>query len=161
MADLTTEQKAEQLIHELIYDYAHCIDDDRLEEWPNFFTENCFYQVISRNDFEQGLPVGVMTCKSRGMLTDRIVSLRNANIYEPQSYRHLISAIRLRGQENGLWRVQTSYAIIRTMQEGDVSIFSSGKYLDKIDVNGDRPLFTERIAVFDSPRVDTLMVIPI
>lgn len=160
MAQLT-EQEAEPLIRALIYDYAHCIDDDRLEEWPDFFPEECFYHVISRGDFEQGLPVGVMTCKSRGMLVDRIVSLRNANVYEPHSYRHLISAIRVRGEENGLWTVQTSYAIIRTMQEGDVCIFNSGKYLDKIDLSGDRPRFKERIAVFDSPRVDTLMVIPI
>ena len=156
-----TEQDSERLIQALIYDYAHCIDDDRLEEWPDFFTEDCFYHVISRNDFEQKLPVGVMTCKSRGMLVDRIVSLRNANVYEPHCYRHLISAIRIHGQENGLWTVQTSYAVIRTMQEGDVCIFSSGKYLDKIDLGGDRPRFRERIAVFDSPRVDTLMVIPI
>jgi anthranilate 1,2-dioxygenase small subunit len=157
----STEQEAERLIQALIYDYAHCIDDDQLEDWPDYFTEDCFYQVISRNDYEQGLPAGVMTCKSRGMLVDRIVSLRNANIYEPQSYRHLISAIRLRGQEDGLWSVQTGYAVIRTMQEGDVSVFSSGKYLDRVDLRGDRPRFKERIAVFDSPRIDTLMVIPI
>ena len=155
------ETQAERLIRGLIHDYAHCIDDDRLEEWPDFFTDDCFYQVISRDDFEAGLPAGVMRCTSRGMLTDRVVSLRNANIYEPQVYRHLISAIRVRGEEDGLWQVQTGYAVIRTMQEGDVSIFSSGKYLDKIVLNGEQPLFQERICVFDSRRVDTLMVIPI
>lgn len=155
------ETQAERLIQGLIYDYAHCIDDGRFEEWPDFFTEDCFYQVISRDDYEAGLPAGVMTCKSRGMLTDRVVSLRNANIYEPQVYRHLISAIRVHGEKNGLWSVQTGYAVIRTMQEGDISIFSSGKYLDKIDLTGDRPRFRERIAIFNSRRVDTLMVIPI
>ena len=155
------EQEAERLIRGLIYDYAHCIDDDRLEEWPDFFTEDCFYQVISRDDHEQGLPVGVMTCRSRGMLVDRIVSLRNANIYEPHVYRHLISAIRLRGEEAGAWRVQTGYAVIRTLQEGDISIFNTGQYVDEIVFDGDRPLFRERIAIFDSRRVDTLMVIPI
>lgn len=152
---------AERQIENLIYDYAHCIDDDRLEEWPGFFTEDCFYQVISRDDFDQNLPAGVMRCTSRGMLIDRVVSLRNANIYEPQVYRHLISAIRVHGEENGLWSAQTGYAVIRTMQEGDISIFSSGKYLDKIDLSGEKPRFKERICVFDSRRVDTLMVIPI
>lgn len=152
---------AERQIETLIYDYAHCIDDDRLEKWPDFFTKDCFYQVISRDDHEQSLPAGVMRCTSRGMLVDRVVSLRNANIYEPQVYRHLISAIRVRGEKNGLWTVQTGYAVIRTMQEGDVSIFSSGKYLDKITFENGKPLFKERIAVFDSRRVDTLMVIPI
>jgi anthranilate 1,2-dioxygenase small subunit len=102
-----------------------------------------------------------MTCRSRGMLVDRIVSLRNANIYEPHVYRHLISAIRLRGEENGVWSVQTGYAVIRTMQEGDIAVFNTGKYLDKVVFQDNRPLFSERIAVFDSRRVDTLMVIPI
>jgi len=155
------DQKAESLIRALIYDYAHCIDDDRLEEWPDFFAEDCFYQVISRDDYAAGLPAGVMTCTSRGMLVDRIVALRNANIYEPQVYRHLISAIRLRGERDGLWSVQTGYAVIRTLQEGEVSVFSTGKYLDRIDLAGDRPLFRERRVIFDSRRVDTLMVIPI
>ena len=155
------KEEAERRIQALIYDYAHCIDDDRLEEWPDFFTEDCFYQVISRDDHAAGLPVGVMTCTSRGMLIDRIVSLRKANIYEPHVYRHLISAISLRGQEDGIWTVQTGYAVIRTMQEGDVSMFSTGKYLDRIELAGARALFRERRVIFDSRRVDTLMVIPI
>ncbi len=155
------EQEAESRIRALIYDYAHCIDDDRLEEWPDFFTEDCLYQVISRDDDAAGLPAGVMTCTSRGMLLDRILSLRNANIYEPHVYRHLISAISLRGKQDGLWSVQTGYAVIRTMQEGDISIFSTGKYMDRVDLDGDRPLFRARRVIFDSRRVDTLMVIPI
>lgn len=155
------EQEAERLIRALIYDCAHCIDDDRLEEWPDFFAEDCLYQVISRDDHAAGLPAGVMNCTSRGMLVDRILSLRNANIYEPHVYRHLISAIRPRGRQDGLWSVQTGYAVIRTMQEGEISVFSSGQYQDRIDLAGDRPLFRQRRVIFDSPRIDTLMVIPI
>jgi len=156
-----THEKAERKIKNLIYDYAHCIDDDCLEEWPTFFTEKCFYQVISRVDYEAGLPVGVITCTSRGMLVDRIVSLRNANIYEPHVYRHLISAIRVRSEKDGVWNAQTSYTVIRTMDEGDISVFSTGKYIDQIVFEVDKPLFQNRICVFDSRRVDTLMVIPI
>jgi anthranilate 1,2-dioxygenase small subunit len=117
--------------------------------------------VISRQDYERNLPVGVMTCTSRGMLKDRVLSLRNANIYEPHVYRHLISAVRVRGETDGVWSVQTGYAVIRTMQTGDVSIFSTGKYLDRIVRVGDALKFRERTVVFDSRRVHTLMVIPI
>ena len=152
---------ARRRIEELVYDYAHCIDDDRLEDWPGFFTDDGVYRVISREDHARGLPVGVMTCTSRGMLHDRVVSLRNANIYEPHVYRHLISAVRVRAAGNGAWTAQTGYAVIRTMQEGDVSIFSTGKYLDRIVFEGDMPKFKERIVVFDSRRVHTLMVIPL
>jgi anthranilate 1,2-dioxygenase small subunit len=154
-------ETARRRIEDMIHDYAHCIDDDRLEEWPDFFTEDCRYQVISREDHARGLPVGTITCTSRGMLQDRIVSLRNANIYEPHVYRHLISSVRVRDAGPRAWTAQTGYAVIRTMQEGDVSIFSTGKYLDRIVFDGDTPRFRERIVVFDSRRVHTLMVIPI
>ena len=40
-------------------------------------------------------------------------------------------------------------------------MFSSGKFLDEIVVDGDRLLFRERTVVCDSSRIDTLMVIPI
>lgn len=154
-------EEALRRITGLIHDYAHCIDDDRLEDWPGFFTDDCLYRVVSRDNHAAGMAAGVMTCTSKGMLTDRITSLRNANIYEPHCYRHLISAIRVRGGDDGLWSAETSYAVIRTMQEGDISVFSSGKYLDRIVFDGDEPKFRERVVVFDSRRIDTLMVIPI
>ncbi len=154
-------EQARRRITDLIYDYAHCIDDDRLEQWPDFFTQDCLYQVISRDNHAAGMTAGVMTCTSRGMLTDRIMSLRNANIYEPHCYRHLISAIRVTGEDGGAWSARTGYAVIRTMQEGDISVFSSGKYLDRIVFENDEAKFAERIVVFDSRRIDTLIVIPI
>ncbi len=157
MAADTIRQRIEDFIH----DYAHCIDDDRLEEWPDYFTDSCRYQIIDRENHARGSVVGVMNCDSRGMLRDRILALRDANIYEPHVYRHLISAIHIRGEQDGAWLVQTSYAVIRTMQDGDVTMFSSGKYLDKIVLENDCLLFRERLVICDSIRVDTLMVIPI
>lgn len=157
MAAETIRQRIEDFIH----DYAHCIDDDRLEDWPGFFTESCRYQIIDRENHARGSVVGVMTCDSRGMLRDRISALRDANIYEPHVYRHLISGIRIQGEDDGEWSVQTSYAVIRTMQEGDVSVFSSGKYLDRIILEGDQLRFRERLVICDSIRIDTLIVIPL
>ena len=154
-------ESARRRIEELIYAYAHCIDDDRLEEWPGFFTEDCQYKIISRESLARDMPVGIMTCDSRGMLEDRILSLRRANIFEPHCYRHLISAITVTGESGGEYTAETSYAVIRTMQEGDISVFSSGKYLDRIVFEGDTPRFRERIVVCDSDRIDTLIVIPI
>ena len=95
------------------------------------------------------------------MLRDRVLSLRNANIYEPHVYRHLISAIRVRPGEGDAWTDQIGYAVIRTMQDGDASIFSTGKYLDRIAFTDGVPKFEQRIVVFDSRRVHTLMVIPL
>lgn len=148
-------------IEELIHDYAHCIDDDRLEDWPGFFTDPCRYQIISREARAKKMPVGIMYCDSRGMLEDRILALRRANIYEPHCYRHLLSAIRIGREASGEVPVTTSYAVIRTMQEGDICVFSTGKYEDRIVFEAGTPRFRERIVICDSSRVDTLIVIPI
>jgi len=65
-------------IQALHTDYVHCIDDDRLEEWPDFFTEAGRYRVITRENHELGLPVSLIYCDGRGMLADRISAMRTA-----------------------------------------------------------------------------------
>jgi anthranilate 1,2-dioxygenase small subunit len=152
---------ARKRIEALVHDYAHCIDDDRLEEWPGFFTVDCRYQIIDRESRALGRPVGFITCDSRDMLRDRVLSLREANVYEPHCYRHLISAVRVRGEAGGVYDVETGYAVIRTMQDGEMTVFSAGKYVDKVVFEAGSPRFRERIVVCDSARIDTLIVIPI
>lgn len=158
MTDVT---QAQRLIEALNADYAHAIDDDRLEAWPDFFTADGRYAITTRENVARGLPVGVMTCDSRGMMQDRVMSLRKANVFEPHVYRHLVSAVRVAGQENGFWRAEAGYAVIRTMQEGQMVIFSAGKYVDTVAIVSGAAKFKERIVIADSHRIDTLIVIPI
>ena len=75
--------------------YADCIDDDRLEEWPDFFVENCRYLITDRNSHEAGLRHGIIYAASKGMLTDRVMAMRGANIFEPHRYRHLVGPARI------------------------------------------------------------------
>lgn len=149
------------LIEDFLADYAHCIDDDRLEEWPNFFAESGHYSIISRDGYAQGQPVGIMACSSRAMMRDRIFALREANIFEPHCYRHLLSAPRIHSVTAGIYRVESGYSVIRTMQEGESTVFSSGKYVDEVVLDGGAPLFRSRTVVCDSSRIDTLIVIPL
>lgn len=148
-------------IDDLLADYAHAIDDDRLEEWPDFFTDDCSYRMINRENHEKGRLVGIMDCSSKGMLQDRILALREANVFEPHGYRHMLSGTRITGQQGGVYNVESSFMVVRIMQEGDMAVFCTGKYIDEIDLGGDRPLFRKRLVVCDSNRIDTLIVIPI
>ena len=52
-------------IHALIAEYAECIDEDRLEAWPELFADPCRYLVISRASHEAGMRQGVMYAASR------------------------------------------------------------------------------------------------
>ena len=142
--------------------YARCIDSDRLEDWPEFFTQSCFYNINPADSVERGLPIGLMYADSRAMLTDRVTALRKANIYEAQRYRHLISSLTvLDTKDLTAVRTEASFLVVRTMQAGDSVVFCSGVYADLIDLSGEEALFRERRVICDSERIDTLLAIPI
>lgn len=142
--------------------YVRCIDSDRLEDWPDFFTEDCLYEIISAENVERGLPVGLVYADSRNMLTDRVSALRLANIYEPQRYRHLVSSLAiLDAADLSAVRAEAHYLVVRTMQAGASSLFSAGRYADVIDLTCPRPLYREKRVIADNARIDTLLAIPI
>ncbi len=156
---LTLELRSE--IEVLLNEYAQCIDNDELESWPDFFTDECLYQVIPRENHEMGLPTAVMWCDSRGMLHDRITALRHANVYQVQWYRHIISNPVITTEDGETFNVQSNYAVFKTCNDGDSKVYNVGRYVDVIvRVNGVLK-FKERTAIYDTHRITTLMVIPI
>jgi anthranilate 1,2-dioxygenase small subunit len=159
--DGTMDPQIQFVVERLISDYVHCIDDDRLEEWPGFFADPCLYKITTAENYERGLPIGVFFANSRGMLQDRVTALREANIYEPQRYRHLVSSTRILEQTDSRVRAESNFMVARIMQTGTTTLFATGRYLDQIAIDGPRPLFVEKIAVCDSRRIDTLLAIPL
>jgi anthranilate 1,2-dioxygenase small subunit len=148
-------------LEQLYTDYVHCLDADELERWPDFFTEDCFYRVTSAENFEAGLPLGLIHATSRNMLRDRVSALREANIYEPQRYRHLVSSIRIVGDRGETIDLVTNFLVVRTMQEGDMALFAAGRYVDRVVCAGEGWKFARKEVVLDSRQIDTLLAIPI
>ncbi len=156
-----TDMALRQRLDDLQTDYAHTVDDDDLEAWPAFFTEDATYKVVSRENHAAGLPMAILYCNSRGMMSDRVLALRTANIFEPHTHSHLISRSRYAHTPEGLVRGRTNFQVVRTMQDGQMDLFAVGKYLDLFDVSGAAPLFRERIAVLESRRIDVLLCYPL
>jgi 3-phenylpropionate/cinnamic acid dioxygenase small subunit len=148
-------------VHELIGAYVDCIDEDRLEEWPDFFVEQCRYVITSRASHEAGLPHGVVYAASRGMLTDRVTALRQANIFEPHRYRHIVGPIRIGQIDATVAEVCSNFIAVRIMHDGEMGLFASGRYLDRVDLTSQPYRFIERLVVLDSQKIDTLLVIPL
>jgi anthranilate 1,2-dioxygenase small subunit len=146
-------------------EYARCIDSDDLERWPDFFTEQCFYTVTTADNHRDGLAAGLIWADTRGMLTDRVSALREANIYERQSYRHLLGqplgCPAEPGDPPGDPRTETSFLVLRIMRDGSTDVFASGRYLDRWTLAGDEPKLVERVVVCDSKRIDTLLALPL
>jgi anthranilate 1,2-dioxygenase small subunit len=149
------------LIARLHADYCSIIDSDRLEEWPGLFVEDCVYRVTTADNDRDGFVVGMIDASSRGMLVDRISALRQANIYERHRYRHILGQPAIVEERADEGRCETSFLIVRIMHGGETSIFATGLYRDRYRIVDGAARLVERIVVCDSPRIDTLLVIPL
>jgi anthranilate 1,2-dioxygenase small subunit len=149
-------------VQDLLARYVQALDEDRLEAWPDFFTDDCRYVVTTADNLAQGMPLGMIYATSRAMLRDRVRSLRQANVYEAQRYRHMIAPPVIERGEGGLVRAQTSFMVVRIMHTGETMMFVTGRYDDRILLDGgDAPRFVEKTVVLDSRQIDTLLAIPI
>ncbi len=142
-------------------DYARAIDDDRLEDWPDFFAESCLYSITSADNHRHGLPLGVMYADSKAMVRDRVTALRRANIYERQTYRHVVGLPAILGESDAGVRAETPFLVVRIMRDGRLDLFATGRYVDVLAEEAGTLRFRERVVVCDSNRVDTLLAIPL
>jgi 3-phenylpropionate/cinnamic acid dioxygenase small subunit len=149
------------MIEDFLIDYAHAIDDGELQSWPHRFTEDGVYKITTRENFDGGLPLGIILCEGRGMMADRIKALETASIFEPHTYCHILGRPRLIPARDGHIQARTNFHEVRTMQDGRSESFAVGKYLDLIAIEGGAPLLRERTVVLDSRRIDILLVYPI
>jgi anthranilate 1,2-dioxygenase small subunit len=139
-----------RLIEDLHARYIRLIDDGRIAEWPDLFTDYCLYRVTTRDELT------VMECRGHGMLADRV-----RIIDDEHHYSHQISGLAIESFDGETAVCRSNYLVIRTTADGDMSVFSAGVYLDKIALDGEAAKFEERIVVADSHRTDTLLVIPL
>ncbi|MET1028922.1 MAG: aromatic-ring-hydroxylating dioxygenase subunit beta [Dongiaceae bacterium] len=144
-------------------DYARCIDDGRLEEWPDFFEADCLYRITTIDNLREGHEAGIIYADSRTMLEDRVAALRAANIYEQQRYRHILGmpVILSADEEKREIGSETAFLVIRILHRGASDIFATGRYLDRYRLAGERASLRERIVVCDSSRIDTSLALPI
>jgi anthranilate 1,2-dioxygenase small subunit len=140
---------------------ARCIDNGNLEAWPDFFEDDCIYKITTAENYAQGLEAGVMFADSRGMLLDRVASLREANIYERHAYRHFLGQPWIESEHAGEVRSETSFFVARIMRDGTTDVYATGRYIDLHTLNGGSPKLRERLVVCDSSRFDTLLALPL
>lgn len=148
-------------VENLLARYVLAIDEDRLEDWPGLFTENCVYKLQSKENADRNLPVAAIFCDSKGMLVDRVISLRHANIYEQHQYRHIVSNTLIKSIEEDVIVASSNYVVFRTRTNGITEPYNAGIYYDKIVSLGRKFYFAEKLAVFDTNVIDSLLATPI
>jgi 3-phenylpropionate/cinnamic acid dioxygenase small subunit len=152
---------AQAQIEDLLARYNHTLDNDALEDWPSFFVEGGQYLVTTRDNHMKGQPIGLIYCDGVGMMQDRITGLRQAIVFEPHVYRHIVGSILIAPAPDGSYAAESNFHILRTSADGTTITYGSGRYLDEIVMQGGKMRFRKRTVVLDSSRIDTLLVIPL
>lgn len=148
-------------LNQLQQEYIAALDNDRLEQWPTFFTEDCLYEIVPRENEDAGLPVGIIYCDSQRMLRDRVVSLRHANIFGEHSYRHMTSGLLIRPVDDNTVETESSYVVVQTLQNGESFVYQAGRYLDRVVRTADGWRYARKRVIYDTSRVQTLLATPI
>jgi salicylate 5-hydroxylase small subunit len=158
---VTIDLQLRQDIADLYSAYAACIDDGRYDEWPDFFTEDAWYRVVPRENFERGLPLSTMSLKGRAMMQDRIYGAVSTIFHAPYYQRHIISSpVIIKDGEAGI-ESRANYAVFRTKRDAMSEIYNVGQYLDIIKIDLGRLKFAQKFCVFDNDLIPNSLIYPI
>jgi 3-phenylpropionate/cinnamic acid dioxygenase small subunit len=148
-------------IEQLNSEYACALDNERYEEFPELFVEDCLYRVVPRENHLLGLPIAAIHCESKGMIKDRVHAARESTMAEPRTLRHFISNVRIMEARADEIRAEANVLIVQTMINRMTEIVLSGFYLDRIVRSGSRLRFKERLCIYDSLLLPTSLIAPV
>jgi 3-phenylpropionate/cinnamic acid dioxygenase small subunit len=148
-------------IRELYEDYVRLLDDGDLDAWLELFLEESEYRVVSRENFERGLPLATMRCDSRRMLADRIYTIRNTQTFVPRALRRFVSGVHVRGATDAGTRSGASFLVVESLEDEPSRIHMAGRY-DDVVVEAEGSLrFASKVAIYDSPMIPTSLIYPV
>ena len=141
-------------------DYYSTLDDLRLHEWPEFFTEDCIYRVIPRENYEAGYTLSTIYAESRGMLIDRVLGLTRTQMYAPRYYRRFPGVPRIVSREGEGVRTRHNLLVVQTLIDKKTEIVLSAVCHDVVVTDDERLRLRERIVVFDSEMIPNSLIYP-
>jgi anthranilate 1,2-dioxygenase small subunit len=155
------------LLHREIEDfnstYAAALDDGRLTDWAEMFTDDAFYVVISRENADRGMPVGLIYCENQGMIYDRAFAVEKTEMFAPRYLRHIIGNTQILGEEeNGDIRARANYVVMQVLfDRPEAKLHQVGVYRDKFRRIGGQLKLAERRCVYDNLLVDNALCLPV
>jgi salicylate 5-hydroxylase small subunit len=145
----------------LYADYALAVDSGHWDLWPEFFTEQCVYKLIPRENHERGFPLCTLSFTSKGMLKDRVYGIQETLYHDPYYQRHVVGAPVVRRVEEGRIHAEANYAVFRTKLDKASTVFNVGRYIDTIVQTPEGLKFAERLCVYDSEMIPNAIIYPI
>ena len=144
------------------YDLGAChLDEMELEQWAALFTDDATYEVIARENFDQGLPHATIYCEGIAMIQDRVTSIREAIIYEDRYLRHFLSGVRLYRREGEVLHAQANFQLFESIADLAPETIMVGRYVDVLVERDGGFAIRSRKAVFDNYFMPRSIVLPV
>lgn len=148
-------------VSQLYADYARAVDSGDWNLWPEFFTEDCIYKLIPRENHERGFPLATLFFESKGMLKDRAYGIRETLFHDPYYQRHVVGAPLILKADKDRFEAQANYAVFRTKLSQESTVFNVGRYIDVIVRTPQGLKFESRHCVYDSEMIPNSIIYPI
>ena len=149
-------------IEEFNAEYAAVLDAGRVQDWPQFFTEDAIYRITGRENADAGLPVGLVYCEGIGMIRDRALAISRTTMFAPRYLLHQVTNARVLGIEpSGEISAEASYALFETLVDEKTVLQQVGRYQDRFLRQDGRLKLKARHCVYDSLIIDTALIYPV
>jgi 3-phenylpropionate/cinnamic acid dioxygenase small subunit len=157
-----TTRTLEQSIHDLLNDYADCLNSDQLAHWPELFLENGKYLILPRENLEAGVDGGYwMYYTSQAMMRDRVTAIQHIIKYNKYYYRHLISNIKIKKNSDDEFGVRSNFLVTLFSYEGKFDTIISGEYRDTVLLSEGALKFKEKLVIPDTFHTPSSIVKPL
>lgn len=149
-------------IEEFNAEYARVLDALDVDRWPEFFTDDGFYRVTARENYDDDLPVGLVWCEGKPMLMDRAAAVKSTMVHAPRYLRHYNSNVRVTGMgPGGLIKSESNYLVVETLMEEETRILQAGRYIDNFVRQDQGLLLKTRDCIYDSLLIPNDLVYPV
>ena len=148
-------------ISEFLDEYSRCLDDGRLDDWPDFFLDDALYNILPRENFEENLLTSLLYLDSNAMRRDRVMCIRDVIIHQKAHSRHLVSGLRILETTPDTVTAVANFAVMHSDSDGYSKLFATGEYRDRIRRIDGKLRFAERIVLLDSFTIDSQLVDPL
>jgi salicylate 5-hydroxylase small subunit len=143
-------------LDELYAQYVGCLDEERFEDWPEFFTDDCLYRIVPRDNFERGLPIATWHSEGRAGLLDSQDHELRAAVYPSDGERN---------SADGLARAEldarANFLAVETLLDEPSRVFMCGEYRDRLVVADGKLKFREKHCVFDTLLILNSLIYPL
>jgi len=172
LTDAVEVAERRQAALDLLVRYIRVVDDPRrVEEWPDLFTDEAEYLVVTRENHERGLPTAVIRDDSKDRIRDRVVIIKEfwgaGGRAEDRHYneawpRHIVGPVWAELQESGEALLGAHFMVWGSGHlDGSPRLLAVGEYRDVVAFPDGVARFQAKTVILDNVILQDVFVYPL